>query len=52
MELNKLKMNSSIREFFTAPSKTVDSKAVSVARAEVMLCELIVEPNIPLAKSR
>ena len=44
--------NSSIRQFFAAPSKTADSKAVSVTRAEVMLCELIVEQNIPLAKSR
>ena len=41
--------NSSVRQFFAAPSKT----AVSVTRADVMLCEceLIVEQNIPLAKS-
>ena len=43
-----VKMNSSTRQFFAAPSKTADSKAVSVTRAEVMLCELIVEQNIPL----
>ena len=44
--------NSSIRQFFAAPSKTFDLKAVSVTRAEVMhaqLCEVIVEQNIPLA---
>ena len=48
-------MNSSVRQFFAAPSKTANSKAVSVTRADVMLCEsvceLIVEQNIPLAKS-
>ena len=33
-------------------TSTADSKAVNVTRAEVMLCELIVEQNIPLAKSR
>ena len=46
--------NSPVRPFFVAPSKTADSKAVSVTRADVitvMLCELIVEQNIPLAKS-
>ena len=45
--------NSSFRQFFAAPSKTANSKAVSVtrSRADVMLCELIVEQNIPLAKS-
>ena len=46
-------MNSSVRQFFAAESKTANSKAVSVTRADVMLCELIVvvEQNIPLAKS-
>ena len=53
-------MNLSVRQFFAAPSKTANSKAVSVTRADVMLCdssqtesvcELIVEQNIPLAKS-
>ena len=45
--------NPSVRQFFAAPSKTANSKAVSVTRADVMLCvcELIVEQNIPLAKS-
>ena len=43
--------NSSVRQFFAAPSKTASSKALSVTRADVMLCELIVEQNIPLAKS-
>ena len=45
--------NSSVRQFFAATSKTANSKAVpvSVTRADVMLCELIVEQNIPLAKS-
>ena len=43
-----VKTNSSIRPFFAVPSKTADSKAVSVTRAEVMmLCELIVEQYIP-----
>ena len=53
-ELNKLKTNSSVREFCAPPSKTADSKVVSVTRAEVMLCvsELIVEQNIPLAFAR
>ena len=41
----KLKTNSS-RQFFAAPSKTADSKAVSVT------CELIVEQNILLATAR
>ena len=46
-----VKTNSSVREFYTPPSKTADSKVVSVTCAEVMLCvvELIVEQNIPLA---
>ena len=46
-----VKTNSSVREFYAPPSKTADSKVVSVTRAEVMLCvgELIVEQNIPLA---
>ena len=41
-----VKTNSS----YPPPSKTADSKVVSVTRAEVMLCvgELIVEQNIPL----
>ena len=43
-----MKTNSSIRQFFAALSKTADSKAVSVTRADVMLCELIAEQNIPL----
>ena len=45
-----VKTNSSFREFYPPPSKTADSKVVSVTRAEVMLCvgELIVEQNIPL----
>ena len=43
--------NSSVRQFFAAPSKTANSKAVSITRADVMLCELIGEQNIPLAKS-
>ena len=43
--------NSSVRQFFAPPSKTTNSKAVSVTRADVMLCELIVDQNIPLAKS-
>ena len=43
--------NSSVRQFFAAPSKPANSKAVSVTRADVMLYELIVEQNIPLAKS-
>ena len=30
--------NSSVRLFFAAPSKTANSKAVSVTRADVMLC--------------
>ena len=41
--------NSSVRQFCAALPKTADSKLVSVTRAEVMLCELIVERNIPLA---
>ena len=46
-----VKTNSSVREFYAPPSKTADSKVVSVTRAEVILCvsELIVEQNIPLA---
>ena len=48
-----VKTNSSVREFCAPPSKTADSKVVSVTRAEVALCqalsELIVEPNNPLA---
>ena len=46
-----VKTNSSVGEFYAPPSKTADSKVVSVTRAEVMLCvgELIVEQNIPLA---
>ena len=44
-----VKTNSSVREFCSPPSKTADSKVVSVTRAEVMLCELIEEPNIPPA---
>ena len=49
-ELNKLNTNSSVREFYAPPSKTADSKVVSVTRAEVMLCvsELIVEQNRPI----
>ena len=47
-----VKTNSSTRQFFAAPLKTADSKAVSVTRAEVMLCELIVEQNIPLVRFR
>ena len=45
--------NSSVRQFFAATSKSANSKAVpvSVTRADVMLCELIVEQNIALAKS-
>ena len=45
-----VKTNSSVGEFYAPPSKTADSKVVSVTRAEVMLCvgELIVEQNIPL----
>ena len=31
--------NSSVRQFFAAPSKTANSKAVSVTRADVMLCD-------------
>ena len=44
--------SSSVRQFFAAPSKTANSKPVSVTRADVLLCEcdLIVEQNIPLAK--
>ena len=42
--------NLSIRPFLAASSKTADSKPVSVTRAEVVLCELIVEQNISLAK--
>ena len=48
-----VKTNSSVREFYPPPSKTADSKVVSVTRAEVMLCVgeliVIVEQNIPLA---
>ena len=46
-----VKTNSSVRELYAPPSKTADSKVVSVTCAEVMLCvgELIVEQNIPLA---
>ena len=46
-----VKTNSSVGQFYAPPSKTADSKVVSVTRAEVMLCvgELIVEQNIPLA---
>ncbi len=46
-----VKTNSSVGEFYAPPSKTADSKVVSVTRAEVMLCvgELIAEQNIPLA---
>ena len=46
-----VKTDSSVREFYAPPSKTADSKVVSVTRAEVMLCasELIMEQNIPLA---
>ena len=49
-----VKTNSSVREFYAPPSKTADSKVVSVTRAEVILCvsELIVEQNIPLALLR
>ena len=36
-----VKTNSSIRQFFAAPSKTADSKAVSVTRAEVLLCDTV-----------
>ena len=32
--------NSSVRQFFAAPSKTANSKAVSVTRADVMLCDV------------
>ena len=31
--------NSSVRQFFAAPSNTANSKAVSVTRAYVMLCD-------------
>ena len=31
--------NSSVRQFFAAPSKTANSKSVSVTRADVMLCD-------------
>ena len=43
--------NSSVKQFFAAPSKPANLKAVSVTRADVMLCvcELIVEQNIPLS---
>ena len=41
-----MKTNSSFRQFFAALSKTADSKAVSVTRAEVMCRELIVEQNL------
>ena len=44
-----VKTNASVREFCAPPSKTADSKVGSVTRAEVMLRELIVEQNIPLA---
>ena len=44
-----VKTNSSVRQFCAAPSKSADSKVVSVTRAEVMLCELIVEQKIPQA---
>ena len=46
-----MKTNSSVSEFYAPPSKTADSKVMSVTRAEVLLCvsELIVEQNIPLA---
>ncbi len=46
-----VKTNSSVREFYTPPSKTADSKVMNVTHAEVVLCvnELIVEQNIPLA---
>ena len=38
-----------IRHIFAATSDTADSKVVSVTRAEVMHCELIVEQNrLPL----
>ena len=52
-----MKTNSSVREFYAPPSKTADSKVVSVTRAEVMLCELTgiivdVEQIIPLALFR
>ena len=33
-----VKTNSSVREFYALPSKTADSKVLSVTRAEVMLC--------------
>ena len=33
--------NSSVRQFFAAPSKTANSKAVSVTRADVMLCDSV-----------
>ena len=42
----------SVRQFFAATSKTANSKAVSVTRADVMLCELIVEQNIPLGLAK
>ena len=35
-----VKTNSSIRQFFAALSKTADSIAVSVTRAEVMACSV------------
>ena len=44
-----VKTNSSVREFCSPLSKTADSKVVSITHADVMLCELIVEQNIPLA---
>ena len=48
-----VKTNSSVGEFYAPPSKTADSKVVSVSvtRAKVLLCvgELIVEQNIALA---
>ena len=35
--------NSSVRQFFPALSKTANSKAVSVTRADVMLCQSVTE---------
>ena len=46
-ELNKLVTID--RQLIAVRSKTANWKAVSVTRAEVMFCDLIVEQNIPLA---
>ena len=41
--------NKSITNFFSTKRVKPDGRTVAVTRAEVMLCEIIVEHNLPLA---